>query len=157
MGPAGPVDASQFVPSSAAADFVRGPLSLRPLSPQIAAGTTGASTIRAADGTAIASLQLECNADATVNRATIVMSQNRSGKVFTSVAGATSFVESLGPTMSSDPRSASTGSIVGLQVSYLVVSGSDRAFLETYLTPRLDPAGRMCFADGVVTSNRREP
>ncbi len=156
-GPAGPVDPSQFVPSSAAADFARGPLSLRPVSLEIAAGTTGASTIRAADGTAIAGLQFECNADATVNRATIVMSPTRSGKVFTAVAGATSFVESLGPSMASGARSASTGSIVGLRVSYLVVSGTDRVFLDTYFTPRLDPAGRTCFADGVVTSNRREP
>ncbi len=154
-GPAGPPGPAGTFDTS---DFARGPLSVRALSVTVPAATTQTVTVlRAADHSPVAGLEVACGAGATSMEDRIVMSADSSAKVYSSFVGSgVPTVALLGPSMASSQLGA-FASGQALHVEYLIISGDNRATVDSYGTPRTDATIQTCTVDGTVISSQRLP
>jgi Collagen triple helix repeat (20 copies) len=148
-GPAGP--AGTFDTS----DFVRGPVSVRPLSISVVSGTTQTVTVlRDANHAPVAGLDIACNGTPTTMTDRIVTSHTSTATVFTSFVGAGTTAAVLGPDMGGDQRSTSS-LLPAMHITYEVVSGANAATVDTYAASgTISPAGTCTVAGSVLSSNR---
>jgi len=152
-GPTGPPGPSGTFDTS---DFVRGPVSVRPLALSVPAGTTQTITVlRDANHAPVAGLEVACSAAPTTMTDRIVTSQTSSATAFSSFVGSgVATARLLGPGQATGPLSTSSV-IPAMHVDYEIVSGDNVATVDTYAASgEVAPAGTCTVAGSVVSSNR---
>jgi hypothetical protein len=146
-GPAGTFDTS---------DFVRGPVSLRPLAMSVPANATQTITVlRDSAHAPVAGLEVTCGAVPTTMTDRIVTSQTSSATVFTSFVGSgVATAQMLGPGAGGNALSTSAN-LSAIHVEYEIVSGDNVATVDTYAASGpVAPTATCTVAGSVLSSNR---